>query len=46
MYRYLVAKNFSSNKNPFYRSAHKHLKVGENSFEYYNINNLGEDVSK
>ena len=44
MYRYILSKNFS-NKNPFYRSAHKHLKSGNNNYEYYSINSLGEDIS-
>lgn len=44
MYRYLSKKTFSS--NPFQNSAYAQLKVGSNSYNYYDINKLDSSVSK
>lgn len=40
MYKHLLRKNFST-KNPFQSTAHKALKLGTNSYNYYDINTLG-----
>ena len=40
MFKNLLKKSFSS-KNPFDSTAHKTLKMGSNSFQYYDINTLG-----
>lgn len=39
MYRYLSKKSFST--NPLNSKSLKEIKVGTNSFKYYNINSLG-----
>jgi hypothetical protein len=43
MYRYLTKKNFSS--NPFASTAHTTLKLGSQSYNYYDINKIGS-ISK
>lgn len=40
MFKNLIKKSFSS-KNPFQSSAHKTLKLGTNSYNYYDLNALG-----
>jgi hypothetical protein len=39
MYRYLSKRSFST--NPFASKAHKELKVGGKTYNYYNINSIG-----
>lgn len=47
MYRYLSKKYASSgSKNPFQSSAFKEIKVGQNNYQYYNLNSLGPQISK
>lgn len=41
MYKNLLKKSFST-KNPFQSTAHKSLKLGSNSFNYYDMNTLGD----
>jgi len=45
MNRYLVSKQFSTN-NPFKGSAHKNLNIGGKAYNYWNVNTLGNDISK
>jgi hypothetical protein len=47
MYRYLSKKTFASGAkpNPFSGNSHKSLKVGTNSFNYFDINALGAPIS-
>jgi len=45
MYRYLSKKNFSRS-NPFQSSAHAQLKVGTETYNYYDINKLSAPISK
>lgn len=44
MYRYLSKKSFSS--NPFQSKTYKQLKVGSDTFNYYDISKLGASISK
>lgn len=41
MFKNLLKKSFST-KNPFQSSAHKSLKLGSNTFNYYDMNTLGD----
>jgi hypothetical protein len=44
MYRYLTKKTFSS--NPYQSTAFSQLKVGSQSYNYYDINKLNSPISK
>lgn len=48
MYKYLSKKAFTSTPktNPFNSNSYKDLKIGKESFKYYDINNLGTPISK
>jgi aconitate hydratase len=41
MYKNLLKKSFSS-RNPFQSTAHKSLKLGSNTFNYYDMNSIGD----
>lgn len=40
MYKRLFKKSFCT-KNPFQKTAHKTLKIGHNTYNYYDLNSLG-----
>lgn len=40
MFKNFLKKSFST-KNPFDSTAHKTFKIGSSSFQYYDINTLG-----
>ena len=44
MYRYLTKKTFSS-KNPLAATTYSQLKVGSQSYNYYDINKLSSSIS-
>lgn len=41
MYKRLFKKSFCT-KNPYQSGAHKALKIGSNTYNYYDINSLGD----
>lgn len=41
MFKNILKKSFST-KNPFQSTAHKSLKLGSNTFNYYDMNTLGD----
>jgi hypothetical protein len=45
MYKYLKARSFST-KNPFAGKSLKNLKIGSQTYNYYDINTLGSQTSK
>jgi len=45
MNRYLLKKSFS-NVNPFKSKSFKTLKLGSQTYNYYDVNTLGADISK
>ena len=45
MFKNFLKKSFATN-NPFESTAHKTLKLGSNSFQYYDINTLGNVCKK